>query len=243
MYPVDTSHVWIWLGGDSTTNAAPFLAPDFYRVPNQDLDGTATGWGYHFTQMCSWGNLVLTGNNFFADTDILAPEGVPSWWRLDDQNTYRFCKWSVDWKGRKVYGVQMGLRSADDPVLVEYDIRVLTDYYSWQSHPLPFTIDPAKQSNLRQVGVTAVGEGTVTVTVTSAQNPTGQTEVFTFESDNADGVSRRYANRQVRNFDVTGSHHQVRIESRALSDNGEAPTVHIPVSLGFRPASHIPRST
>jgi hypothetical protein len=233
MYPVDASQVWIWLGGDSTTNAAPFLVNDFFRVHNADLDDTPTGWGSHFTQSASWGDLVMVGNNWFADTNILAPEGVPSWWRLDNQDTYRFCKWTVDWKGRHAYGAQMGFRTADDPVLVEYDSNVKVPYYSWQSHPLPFTISQDRASELR-------GTGTVLVTVSSSQNPEGKTQLFEFESSNTDDPQRRYATRQARAFSVKGTHLQVRIEARSLDGESSAPTICPPLSLGFRSAPHIP---
>lgn len=240
MYPVDAGGVRLWTGGDHTTNVSPFLVGDFFRAPNADVGGGPTGWGYHFTQMAAWGDFVLTGNNWFCDTNILAPEGVPSWWRLDDQDEHLFCKWTTDWKGRHVYGAQMGFRGSDDPVLVEYDNRRHATEFSWRSHPLPFTLDLGRRSELREVSLAATGAGVVEVTVFSSENPTGQTQAFEFESGEAGLANRTYIARQTRPFSVRGSHHQIRIRPRSLDGTSDAPRIVPPLGLGYRPGPHIP---
>ena len=125
-------------------------------------------------------------------------------------------------------------------MLVEYDVRVKAPVFSWQSHPLPFTISQSHSSELREVVLCAVGEGTVEVNVSTAQNPGGQTQTFEFESNNADGPDRRYASRVGKPFAVTGTHHQVRVVSRSLDGKSAAPHICPPLSLGFKPSAHIP---
>jgi len=219
MYPTDGGTIWLWQGGETSINVSPWMEPDFFRPPAADSAGNETAWGYNYTQSCSSHDFAIFGNNWCCDTVHVGPEGLPGWWRYENPSDYVIHKTTSDWKGRKFYGARSGYVTSDDPVLFEYDWVTRAHDYSWQSHPMADTIERAKQA--RGLAVTLVGAGTAKMTVTTAQDPVGET--ITFTSDDPTRAVRRRST----DIAVQGTHHQVRIEAEGLSADDPAPDVHV----------------
>lgn len=228
LYPVDSSGVWLWEGGDSSRPVATQLAADFFRPEPADGED----WGYSFTQSTSWGELAMFGNNWFFDTtNPVTADGTPAgWWRLEDPDLKTLHMYATDWKGRLCWAIPGGFVDSGDAAMWAFDSRLRAQSYSWQSQPIELGIE--QTFNTEDVLVCASGQGTVQVTFTSPDTGTVETRRFAFtESDLP--VTKRVK------LAARGTHTQVRIES--FGDEGAdfvAPTVHS-VRFSYYPVNPI----
>jgi hypothetical protein len=243
VYPVDGGGVWRWSGGDTSEHLTPHMTADFWRPgasypgPGQRSIGPAKGsdparpqfdmaYGQRFTSCAQWNEWVLFPDWWILDTD------TNSWWRLEDISSVdSIHHWSVDWRGRNAYGTPSGFTQPSDPVLYELDAISLRDNYKWGSHPLSWTID--RTADARELILVAQGSGTVTVSVTSHEEPTGTTTQFQVDSWDTFAVRRAPLH-------THGSHHQVFIESQSSNPSYHAPRV-FEVRVGFNEQARIRR--
>ena len=224
IYPVDGGGLWLWEGGDVSSHITPQMNSDFWRPAPYAPAGTTTenGWGYAGTTCALWDQWVLLPNNYLWDSET---NGL---WRIDDTSTVIMHRWAVDWRGLYAYGAPTGFIDENDTAIYGYNRLTPTDSFSWQSHPMPFSIE--QEVTLRQAVIVATGSGTVAITVTSAEDTTGQTATVTLDST-ADPCVRTI------DLDVQGSHIVVRVVSMGEDTDTPAPTIHS-IRLG-----HIPHST
>jgi hypothetical protein len=165
-YPVDSSGVWLWAGGDSSEHVTKHLRPDFWRpstlVPTYSDTPTAAGWGYSNCQAATWNELVLWPANWMWDTDDLG------WWKILGPDAPDMSWWVVDERGRYAWGAPMGWTTTSDPLIYEFSRESSATYYSWQGHPITATID--RETAVSEVIVCGQGNGKVRITITSPQD-------------------------------------------------------------------------
>jgi hypothetical protein len=165
-YPVDTSGVWLWQGGDTSMHLTRHLDPDFWRPPAQGpayterADQTAYEYGYGNTQAALWNEYVLWPNNWLWDTD----EG--GWWRIfpaDHDTIPTFHRWQTDDRGRFAWASPDGFTSTANPILYEFSRLKGATYYSWRGHPQNHSI--TADTEVTELVICAQGSGRVRVTI------------------------------------------------------------------------------
>lgn len=213
LYPVDGGGLWLWEGGDVSTPITPQMKSDFWRPPPYAPAGTTTenGWGYAGTTCALWDEWILLPNNYLWDS---ATNGL---WRIDNVTDFIIHRWAVDWRGLYAYGAPTGFQDENDVAIYGFNKLTPSDSFSWQSHPMPFSIE--QDVNVREVTLVASGDGTVIVSITTGEDTVGQTATFNVTSTTDPFVRKADLN-------VHGSHVVMRIESTGADTNTAAPTVH-----------------
>jgi hypothetical protein len=201
VYPVNGDGAWLWTGGQVSEPISEQLEDDFWQTSD-------------FGQWASWGDWLLTGNNWLCDTMA----ETPTWWQLDDPDTVTITRWSAAYEGQVVVGTPTDFADSDDTVLYLYDKEFPRDSFIWVSQPLRGSLD--REVTLREVIVAASRPGTITLTVTSAEDTTGDTVTLDISGTVAQPIYRR------ANVNVTGTNLQVTITSTAGNPDDPAPTVH-----------------
>ena len=227
IYPVDSSGIWLWAGGDTTEHVTKHLSPEFWRppalVPAYSDSPTAPSYGHANTSMCQWNEFALLPNNFVWDTD------EKGWWRILDTDVAIMHRWVSDERGLRFWGSPNGFNTGGDPIAWEFLRRYGATYYSWKSHPMEPTIE--HETHVQQIVVCGSGNGKVRVTVETAEEPdAAQSIEVTFTSTTRTQIHRR-------DIRISGTGITFRIESFG-SDHDEsagsfdpnatisAPTVH-----------------
>lgn len=207
MYPVDGGGVWLWSGGETAENVSKHMDPGFWRPPQFGA------WGHANTSCATLRELVFFPNNWVFNTDN------PGWWRIDDPDDFTIHHWSSDVRSRYIYGTPATATGDSDPVLYEFYAAWPALDYSWQSQPIPGSVD--RRMNVEAVEVVAHGKGTIKVTATTREDPVGSSTTFEVSDDDRVTVARG-------NLRVQGTHVQLRIESSTQSDQQGvgAPIVH-----------------
>lgn len=194
VYPVDGSGIWVWGGGDISTNLTPQLDPDFWRPsPVAPANGTpvATGWGYSTTGCASLGDYICLPNNYLLDASKGSDQPISAWRyedpTLDGTGDAIIYHQESDWKSRWLFATPSGFTTSSHVALFIYDFSTPAPTYSWQSHPTAiggYTDETgnARNVDIKEVVVEAVGAGTVTVTVSSGLDST-YTDSVTFDLD------------------------------------------------------------
>lgn len=227
IYPVDSSGIWLWGGGDTSEHITKHLSPDFWRppasVPAYSDTPTAPSYGHANTQMCQWNEFVLIPNNFLWDTDI------KGWWRILDTDEIVIHRWVADERGLRFWGSPSGWNTGADPVAWEFLRRKGATYFSWRSHPMEPTIE--QFTTCDELVVAGTGLGKVRVSIYTAEAPD---DPFTAEVEFTDAGHIQL--RRAR-LNATGTGMEFRIESMgydhdesegSVDFNAEqsAPTVH-----------------
>lgn len=220
LYPVDSSGVWLWTGGEISTHITKQMEPDFWRPPAESPAQVPTGgtrvpdaWGDSNTTCADWNEWVLFPNNWLLDTDV---GETGAWWKIDDDATHIIHHWSVDWRGRKAHGTPSGYRHGGDPAIYEYSMADKALTYRWRSQPIPGSIDHVQ--SIDQFGITASGIGKVRLTCRSGDDTVGRSMELTVD----DEVSPRVL---LSSCGVQGTHITFDLESVG-EDDGPAPMVH-----------------
>ncbi len=222
-YLANEGGVYVWRGGDTSAHVSPQLSPNSF--PN-NAKGTSTdtlnpsliGIQAHLE---AWQNWVLVSNNWLYDTQ------TNSWWQIESQDTINIRWWSRGSHTNLMYGAPISY----DPDIAVYtwDKSIAALSWSWQSHPIPASID--RLVEVREMVLVAQGTGTVTVTMTGI-DPAGadftQSETFTVTHT---AQPQRLGPAVGRTF-IKGYNVVVRIES---SGADAAPIVYA-VHLGTRQA-------
>lgn len=224
-YCVDNGGMYVWNGGDTAEDISLQLGRNFWRPLDQIVDN------YYRTPTtcCRYGEYIVTPNNWLYDMDR------GGWWRLDDPSQRQYYHLDSDWTGRWLYGSRHLWEDGDTAeVAHEFDNALGEITYSWQSHPLPNTMD--REVEAREIIAVISGEGNITVTVTAEE---GDTDSGYFEVINPFPKTFRAPIR------VKGTNLQVRIEAEAFDATGSpgadgAPTVH-EVRLGIDKRNRIER--
>jgi hypothetical protein len=242
LYPVDSSGVWVWNGGEVSNHLTKHMEANFWRPPAESPARLSEGqsrihnpWGDSSTQCSDWDEWVLWPANWLMDTDAPRPghDYIPfstdgSWWKIDDDSDHIVHFWAVDWRGRKAYGAPSGYRNQGDPALYEYSMADKATSFMWRSQPIPGTVDQAMA--VQQIGLCASGRGTVRLTCRSNSDPAGSSMEIT-----VDDIEMPHA--ALSSCRVQGTHIVFDVESVAVNDQTPAPTVH---SIKWLPVSNTP---
>ena len=168
IYPVDTSGIWMYTGGDSSQHITKHLYPDFWRpnpvgpayTPRDDQ--TAREYGHSNLQMATWNEFALLPSWWMWDSD------EKGWWRLMDPNHPDIpeChRWQTDERGIFAWAAPAGFSNTSNPVMYEFSRIYGATYFTWTSHPQNHTIDA--QFSVDELVVCGQGNGKVRVTVQS----------------------------------------------------------------------------
>lgn len=229
IYPIDSSGIDLWAGGDNSEHITRHLEADFWRPPalaparpRDDKPRTPTGWGYSNTQCDAWNEFALIPNNWFWDTD------ERGWWRILDPDIIEIHRWAADDRGRRAWGTPSGIRWSTDPIAYEFDRLLGATYYSWQSHPQEPTIDST--TRIHEVVVCAQGHGTVRLTGSSAQDPNNPANVSVDVDSDRPVLIRANVDVSgtglVWRIESWGADHDVSKGSVDMDATIDAPTVH-----------------
>ncbi len=208
--------VYSWRGGNSSQKVSSQLDDNFWVI---------SGLPSFLNQYCcfeAWGEWALCSNNWLYDTS------GGGWWQLD--NVATFMHYNRSFNSRYLYTAIPGSWSnTNNTVVYTYDRHTPATNFSWQSHPIPSSIN--RMTDVRDMVLVAQGSGTVTVTLTSFD---GTTHPETFPITNASqpqrlrpAVGRTYA----KGYNVI-----VQIVSDGVDT--AAPVVHS-LHLGTRPAEEV----
>lgn len=228
VYPCNAGGVAVWEGGDTARELATWMEPDFWRPtassPANTETRTADGWGQSHTDLAAWQQFILLPNNWLHDTDY------GGWWRLHEQSIGSGAstqwtdmrRWVSDWSGRWAWGSPSGYSAEGDTVLYEFDMLQPREDWSWQSHPISATLTNTMSVGEVWLWVDASNTAsTLVVTVTSAEDTTGQTQTVTVPN-----AGRVMAIRCPTRWKVNGTGLQIKVVADSNASNVEAPRLH-----------------
>ena len=157
-YLANNQGLWNWNGGNGSAKVSPALDDDFYFTNAPFLNPTACA-------EC-WGNWVMVSNNWVLDT------ATGGFWRLENPATRLYQWFSRSFDSTICYATQMSYPTATGVAAYYFKRQSLVTNFSWQSHPLSWSIN--RRVRVRQVVVRALSTtgGTVTI-VFSGTNPDG----------------------------------------------------------------------
>lgn len=225
VYAVKDGGAYQWRGGDTSTKISSQLEDVSFAVDAQAPRRDSA----HLTDQpvvcfAEWGGWVLASNNWLYDP------AAGGWWKIEDSSSVNIMHWSKSWSDQFMYGAAPKFSQTDTTCFYSWDRENAADSYSWQSHPIPASVD--RLMEVREMVLVAQGSGTVTVTMTGI-NPAGsdttQAESFTVtHTDQPQRLRPAVGGTFIKGYNV-----MVRIQS----DGG---TTHAPVvyalHLGTRTA-------
>ncbi len=206
LYATEDMGLQIWSGGDSSRKVSEQLDNSFLDYPGlPPFD--ASRW----TSFASWGGdwIVMT-NNWLWD----AGARNPAWWRMDDTSVYNGYWWHRSFDGPTMYSVLPSFTNTSNAAITQWDRRTPATNFSWQSHPIPVSVN--RVINVRELVLVAQGSGTVTVTLTALD---GTTQASAFTLTNTSQPQRLRLTPAVKGYNIV-----VRIQSDGGS--GAAPVVY-----------------
>ncbi|MFG0329851.1 MAG: hypothetical protein ACF8PN_08140 [Phycisphaerales bacterium] len=234
-YPVDSSGVWLWSGGDTSEHVTKHLNGEFWRptpvapaYPPEGEDPSATGWGHGNTQATWWNEFSLFPNNWMWDTDHRG------WWRLLDPDFIEVHKWTSDERGRLAWGAPSGFTTVTDPVAYEFSRDAGATLWQWRSHPLTHTVD--REYRVTDVIISGYGKGKVAV---AFEDPNTRAEIgeVVVEFDDDERIQKKRVETNAVGSSLimrilsVGADHDESKGSIDLAATVDAPTV---VSVDYR---------
>lgn len=214
IYGTILNGMWVWRGADTAEKVSAALEDDFYVVPSAVVHDSERFF------MAEWADWMVCSNNWLLDT------GTKSWWRIEDPTIYTYLHWQRGFAGQFMYGGLPNIPSGANAV-IGHDFRrdVPATNFSWLSHPL-FLDQGDRETEVRELIITAQGVGTVAVTITDASDPTN-TKTHTITVTNNQTVSRQRVNTKLMARAVT---------VKIVSDGGSTAA---PLVYGVRLGHHI----
>ncbi len=167
--------VYSWRGGDTSQKVSLPLDDNFLAITN--MPSVAGGALWNAAQQVSfeaWGDWVVATHNYLFD--IMGG----GWWRLEDPDLVDLVYWSRGFNSKHLHGATNYFAQDAASIAHTWDRATPSTSWSWQSHPIPATID--RLTEVREMVLLAQGTGTVTVTLTGidpAGADTTRAEVFT----------------------------------------------------------------
>lgn len=194
----------LWRGSDTSDILAPQLNHEsFYPL------AAAPGNVSLLQTFEYWGRYTYATNNWVYD------HLGNGWWLSEDRSLVNIQHWTKGWDSNYIYGCPPSFSQAAPVAAYAYDLRVLASSYSWQSHPIPQSIN--RVIDIREIALLAQGTGTVAIHLTRRDGTT-RTETFTVASENQP-VKLRLPTECIGDSIIT----------RIVSDSGDAdpaPTVY-----------------
>ncbi len=229
VYAVKEGGIHLWRGGDTSEKISANLDDDSFEhgsngPPRSDTLGLTN---QPIVSTASWGEWILATNNWLYDTT------AGGWWKLDDQ-TANCMYFSQSFSGQFMFGALGRFTQTSTTAYFAWDRTTGATNYSWNSQPIPASIDRLIEVREMVLVAQASTGGTVTVTLTAFDGST-QSEVFTVSAVTGVAQPQRLRPAQGGTF-ITGYNVVVRI----VSDGGsnQAPVVYS-LHLGTREAQQV----
>lgn len=234
IYPTAKGSVYAWQGDDTSVNMSPFLDTGFC-----DYDDASKRKG-HTGSCVAWNDFVLMPNEWVLD------ERTAAWWRLSDpvQDTgfgNRIRYWDVP-AGQvfnntdAAYGCVGKYQEPHEGVICRLEADTLASTYYWRSAPI--VLDTSHYIQLREIGLTFQGRGTVHVDVFRDEegddDPIGS---FVFDAAASGNETITHVVRESGGFTMRSFN--VRIRSYSHDGTSAAPTVFA-LNFGYFIKQHIP---
>lgn len=219
VYCTRGSGAFVWAGSSSSQRISSQLDPSFFYIDGARIDANGKYIEGVEVVVTEWDEFIAFPNNWIYDI------GKSSWWRLDDPAEV------VVWRTAKgftnnLWGTSRRLATGPNPAsLYWWDKRVPASSYSWQSHPIPVTLE--RLVEIEEVVLLCQGQGTVTVTLTEAA---GSTKTVSFAINSLTQPKKFKLNIGVNGYNIIA-----RIVSTATS-TGAAPMVYS-LALGYNPGN------
>lgn len=166
-----TTGVYAWTGGDSSNDLSPHLDGFFWDHTQGDEREQYAGPRGRFAY---WNGMICAPNNYVMDTR------GGGWWRLERINdpnpttpppAYNIYDVGSDGKlWAFPYRINDSISTA---CAYTYDRSVLRDSYSWQSRPLPETVDRVVSVQDIEMLVSTSSQSQITVTLTGYRGVSG----------------------------------------------------------------------
>lgn len=236
VYPVAKGHAYVWQGEESATNISPNMNPGFLDYDDASKRKGLTG------ECAAWNHFVLAPNDWLFD------ERSAAWWRINDpvsgtfENRIRY--WNVP-AGQvfdntdAAYGAVGKYGEQGEAVICRLESDVLASEFSWRSHAL--NLNPRKVAQIREVGVSFTGRGSVHVEIFKGGSEDDGPELSAVFDKTASGNENvTHILRETTGLDCTAF--SVRIRSFSHDGSSAAPTVHN-VNLGYNTKHHIGNSS
>ena len=234
VYPTAKGSVYAWQGDDVSANMSPFLDTGFC-----DYDDASKRKG-HTGSCVAWNDFVLMPNEWVLD------ERTAAWWRVSDpvqatgfDNRIRY--WDVP-AGQvfnntdAVYGSVGKYQEPNEGVVCRLESDTLASTFYWRSAPI--VLDSSQYVQLREIGLTFKGRGTVHVDVfrdeAGDDDPIGS---FVFDATASGNETITHVVRESGGFTMRSFN--VRIRSYSHDGTSEAPTVY-GLNFGYFLKQHIP---
>lgn len=162
VYASKDSGVWLWNGSNTSQKLSNNLNDDFWDV------------GAPAIQFCasSWDNWIAMTNGWLYD---MVGGG---WWQLADPGFVPLY-YGAAFAGTGMWCVAESYENETDPIIAFYSNAKPGTSYTWQSFPMPETINQIL--DVLEGSVRAQGIGTVEVTVTARDGTTSST-TLTYDS-------------------------------------------------------------
>ncbi len=173
VYAVKEGGIHLWRGGDTSERISANLDDDSFEFPfappRKDTLGLTN---QPIVSTASWGEWILATNNWLYDST------AGGWWQLDDSS--HLCMYfSSSFSNQFMFGAGGSYTQTNSQVMLVWDRSKAATNWSWQSHPIPASVD--RLIEVRDMVLVAQGAGTVAVTLTAFDGST-QTENFTVTS-------------------------------------------------------------
>lgn len=167
VYGSANSGVWVWNGGNTAQKLSNNLNDDFYSLGQGLLENQLVG--FSATQ---WNNWIAMTNSWVYDTV------AGGWWRLADPG-FDPLYYGSAYNDAGLWAVARDFTLDTDTVIAYYDTTVPQGVFSWQSYPMPETVNQIL--DIREASIRAQGIGTVELIATARGNNHGSV-TLTFDS-------------------------------------------------------------
>ncbi len=229
VYAVKEGGIHLWRGGDTSEKISANLDDDSFESgsqgpPRSDTLGLTN---QPVVSTASWGEWILATNNWLYDTT------AGGWWKLED-TTENCMYFSQSFSGQFMFGALGKFTQTSTTAYFAWDRSKAATNYSWQSHPIPSSIDRLIEVREMVLVAQAPAGGTVTVTLTAFDGST-QSESFTVSAVTGVSQPQRLRPAQGGTF-IKGYNVVVRIVSDGVDT--QAPVVYS-LHLGTREAQQV----
>lgn len=220
VYPTAKGHVYAWQGQDTSVNLSPFMTPGFCDYDDASKRKGLTG------ECAAWNNYILCPNDWVID------DRTGAWWRITDPVTENFTSriryWNVPAgqvfnNADAAYGAVGKYQEQSEGVVARLESDTLAPEFRWRSHPI--NIHPTRVAQIREVGISFRGRGTVYVDVFAEDDQhDGPVNTVVFAKTAAGNETKTHILRETTGLECKS----INIRVRSVSHDGidEAPTVY-----------------
>lgn len=231
VYGSNGGGVYVWNGGDGSTNISQQLDPSFWQLQLQAHENISTTGVRRFQgQFAAWGEWVLAPNNWVYDTN------TNSWWRLQDPAVHQFWMYQPDILTPTLYACGPTFSNTNNLFVLDYDKTLGATNWTWQSQPI--VIGNYRRIDIKDMVVVFQSQsstgGTLTVTL-SDDTGTTYTKVITYAHNGGRVQVARFTVAPVYSNDA-----YFRVSLNADGGANTAPIVNL-IRFGYEDVKEIAR--